>query len=575
MKHVLSVLLLVVPLVGAASTGVHRRDLGRVRAAFALLTWWWLSMLRKQAAWPVWALLTVGYGVWAVRGPGSLAIVWAVALTLALAPWRLPRRKPKAPDWWSESSLTGALRSAGLIRGDAMLSRVGAPSHSEDGTAVAFHLPAGVTVTAVKAKREAIAAYLRVRLDMLDIDQRPTDPASVCRIRVRVPVDLAPRVAPAAAALAGITDDAIIETSWRVGVPVGRDDQGRTVAVPTYDVGAVLVGGRTGSGKTTLLRLIAIHYALDPDALVFLADGKGSVDDWGPLRDRCSAFVMVQRPDASEAFLALLRDVAALIADRNGKGGRHWPGVLVLLEEFAAFRAGLTKAHRDEMDRLITRIVQTCRSANVLVVIAAQRPSANAMSTDMRAQAGVGVCLPVSSATDAEMVLGHPPTLALPKEPGDAIVRTDKGEAVVHCDRLTDAQWCALCERASVHAPDTVHDDAPSEWVPIDGHDGYSVRADGCIRCPDLVARAHAVVAVEPGQRVTPQGLYNRLAEEDRPSSVKALSQGLRGYGWAARKVTVNGSGKRMYVLADLTDHLQEMSGIRPGRTDGSDTTRR
>lgn len=373
-----------------------------------------------------------------------------------------PRPAAEPPAWWSEQNLMGALHTAGLAKsmppGVAWLRRYGPPrvEHAETGEVltetVTVGLPAGITASAVASRTEHLEQSLGLRAGSLRVDQLRDAAAGVVTFRVDYPT--AGRDKPRTSHLA---------SAERVDVTkpliVGRDRRGRDTTVPLTGIGVALVGGMTGSGKTTHLQALAGAYALDPRTRIYLADGKGALDDWGPLKPSCESFVLASEPNADERFLSLLRDVQALVDQRNAKGGKH-PPALLILEELTAFRSRFKdRPHLlREVDARLTTITQTCRATNLTVVIAAQRPSAEAMPTDARAQAGVRVAMRVAQNVDVAMVLGdEAPAVGNPLTfgKGEAVLRV-YGSADVHArlDYLTAAQWKAVCARAkALRAP--------------------------------------------------------------------------------------------------------------------------
>lgn len=406
----------------------------------------------------------------AFYGPSLVWVaVWAVVCVPVGVWWALGRRGGERPArgnrWWSEPQMVEAFTTAGILRApkdDAPPPRLVVKAAQDDyGTTVTVGLPPGVVFSTVEGKREALAAALSQPLHLVTVTQAKTDPANVATVRVTLPYErtIRPHNLPDV-------------TCWRDPLTIGRDRRGRDITIPTWNTGQVLVGGQTSSGKTYFLRLLASHYALDPDASLFIVDGKGSTDDWGPIGHRCEDLVFVHDDRPGDRFFALLQTVQGIVTARNKAGGRDHPGCLVILEEFSSMLAMLETARKRDAARAVTRLTQTCRSANVLVVIAAQRPSASTMDTNTRAQAAVSVALSMKSPTDTTMVLGHTPTLELPDEPGEAIVVVPgKPDVLSDLDVLADEDWRVLCGslpavgRAWVPAlieddPEPVEDDA-------------------------------------------------------------------------------------------------------------------
>ncbi|CCH79079.1 membrane hypothetical protein [Nostocoides japonicum T1-X7] len=588
MTKVFCLVTLALPFAGVAYNAARHDYLGACVSAPARGLLW---LLKHQA--PLGFVAVIVYVAIAATRPMLWLGPWIILVVVGCVPGlgrlALPKRKPDTGDWWSEAVLLGAFRAAGLVKGDGvMLSRVGAPRHVDGrGTAVAVRLPAGVTYSRVVAQREALAAALRRPLAHVSITQAPTDPADVVRIAVMKPLVLDARDPHIVTALHDLPPDHDLTADWRRGIPIGRDTTGRDVTLPTYDVGLALIAGNPASGKTSLLWAIAATYAYDPDALLWVTDGKGATDDWGPLRARCAGYVMASDDTYEADLLDLLRTVQAEVRARLTAGGRDHPGGLLLLEEYLSHRHNLSKAGRDEFDRLVKVIAMQCRAANILVVAAVHQATVAEIPSVIRAQSAVRVCMRVGSGSDAAVILGHQPTAALPTVPGQAIVNTGGEDRAVRVDWLQKSQWPALAHRACTqHArthpqpePDRAPDRAP-EYVPVHGHDGYTVcTATGNVRMPRLVCAARLIVEADPAEALAPAVLLSLLPEEVRPSSTKALAQALKGYGWSSRMVTLDGKRVRAYVAQDIRDHIagpvRQASGTRPARTDAQEPAAR
>lgn len=464
--------------------------------------------------------------VWLVR-PALILLTVAVMRLMYIVARDI--RGPRLHTWGT-TRWNKALTDAKLIKNvDAPQARmVGKVRAVDDTTLVTLRLPPGLTVGAVHARLEQVAASLDIPVDRIHVTRNGGKPG-LMDVRVTPPpLDLKPRYV-----------DLPDVTSWREPVLLGRDQRGRNLTAPTYNIGQWLVGGITGSGKTTALRLLAAHYALDPSTVVWGCDGKGSRDDWGPIRHRTARWIDVTDTDASSDYLQMLRDVVTLVGERNQAGGRDHPGMLVIFEEATAFRAGLGPAETVEADKLMTRIVQTCRSANVLVVTAAQRPAASLMSTNVRAQAGVALCMRVRSTTDAEMVLGYRPEVPVPEQVGRGLLDVaDGAPRTVHVDHLTEAQWVDLCARWAPPPPVLVPDvdDSPQDAPLVD---------------PLLSAVAHALIAAQ--QPLTAGQLWERLPVEHRTADHRTLGRALTKLGFAATRRYVEGVQRRLYDLDVLT----------------------
>jgi DNA segregation ATPase FtsK/SpoIIIE-like protein len=85
-------------------------------------------------------------------------------------------------------------------------------------------------------------------------------------------------------------------------IPVGVDELGATLAVSLPERN-VLMSGEPGAGKSAALSLLVATAALDPDARLWLLDGKlVELSVWAPCAQRLAG------PDVDEA-IALLREL--------------------------------------------------------------------------------------------------------------------------------------------------------------------------------------------------------------------------------------------------------------------------
>lgn len=498
--------------------------------------WAWAAYLIPKAV-PIVAGLLVA--VWLLRHRRGFRTVWF---------W-LRRCRPRREDssWWSEEALIGALTAAGLLRPPKAdeprhtLRRYGAPIHDQNGTTVVVRLPAGLVLSDLVAKRERIAAWLNAPLDQLTITQQPGQGPAIVRISITRPHQRTTRLVQPAAV-----------TSWRAPLTIGVDHKGSDVTVPVYNTGLTLVGGRTGSGKSTALRMYAAHFAADPDALLYIADGKGAVDDWSPIRARCERLVMISDDDAEAAFLTMLDEIQALVSTRNRAGGREHPGTVVILEEYTSFLASLAGNARKDVERRVTRLAQTCRSANVALVVCAQRPASSMMSTDTRAQAGVAIALAMSSATDTQMVLGHIPTLPLPAEKGEAlIVKGGADELAVDVDYFRDDVWARFGAALPVRVPTTTPaaQESFDRWEAEMHAPAAQPEPEPAREIPPLLA-AVADTLTEPR---TLTELWETLPAAARPATAQALSRELKDLGLTTTDpVRLGGRLGRFYTWENL-----------------------
>ena len=66
---------------------------------------------------------------------------------------------------------------------------------------------------------------------------------------------------------------------------------------------------------------------------------------------------------------------------------------------------GLTKDEKKEFEHSLCRLLQKARAANINVIIATQRPSADIVSPIIKANCPVKACLRVATAKNSEIVM--------------------------------------------------------------------------------------------------------------------------------------------------------------------------
>lgn len=220
-----------------------------------------------------------------------------------------------------------------------------------------------------------------------------------------------------------------------LSVPVGTDDQGRSVTVDLVRDGPhALVAGTTGAGKSELLRTLVAGLALTcpPSRLgVLLLDYKGG-SSLGQLARLPHAVGLVTDLDpylarrvlvSLQAELRRRERVLAEAGQREVVGADGpVPRLLVVVDEFRV----LAEEMPDFLGGLV-RVATVGRSLGVHLVLATQRP-AGAVTPDLRANVNLRVALRVRDVPDSLDVLEVPDAAHLPEDrPGAALMRTGSG----------------------------------------------------------------------------------------------------------------------------------------------------
>ncbi len=161
----------------------------------------------------------------------------------------------------------------------------------------------------------------------------------------------------------------------------------------------LLIGGMTGAGKTEGAIGELLDIITRRDVVVVWSDtGKPghTLPDIAPAMTK----VVVDRPGTVKMVNALQKAVtyrASRASGRKWKPTKSLPAILVHFEEGALVASILGTDLRD--------FVATARSVGIIVTLSMQRPSANALDTDVRAQFADRWCFGVSRSEDTDMVL--------------------------------------------------------------------------------------------------------------------------------------------------------------------------
>ncbi len=371
-------------------------------------------------------VILVIVGSWALHQVGSAALVVAVpaavvGLVLVLA-WRrmLPARATRVLTLVGKSKEEdGRLRLRRLSRRDHVWH-------------LAWKVPVGVTVTGLQRQREAIEQALNASVSLW-FDR------GLVHMRAgtaRLPGTLR-------------FEDFRPDTSEGGELPlaIGASRFGPVWA----DLAALphlLVGGLTGGGKTAFVRqlLVGLALRLPPDRLrLALLDLKGV--EFG-LFDRLPHLVAPAARDL-DAALAVLAEVdeelerrRALFAVAGVEALGAWnaarpaealPYVLVVVDECAELSAAEVsdreeRARRQQALAHISRLCRLGRALGVHVIVSTQRPDAEAVPGQVKANIPATVAFRVRNATNSRILLGEggDSAAALPPLPGRGVWQWDE-----------------------------------------------------------------------------------------------------------------------------------------------------
>lgn len=199
-------------------------------------------------------------------------------------------------------------------------------------------------------------------------------------------------------------------------IPIGVDTMNNVVYDDIAKMPHMLIGGQTGSGKSVFIRNIIQSLT---NCQVDIIDMKGlDFEDLGKniISEVPAALMLIKklvhlmderyknkRVNAKRRVLII--DEYADLVMQTGKE-KHEIGVF---NENGKLKAKtFTIDTRKQLETDLARILQKGRAANINVIIATQRPSADIVAPIIKANCPVKACLRVSTAKNSEIILDEP-----------------------------------------------------------------------------------------------------------------------------------------------------------------------
>jgi S-DNA-T family DNA segregation ATPase FtsK/SpoIIIE len=203
-----------------------------------------------------------------------------------------------------------------------------------------------------------------------------------------------------------------------------REDNGELLLLsPSHEHAPhTLIAGSTGSGKSVLMQNIILSIAatnLPSQARITLVDPKQGVDyfafeelphlDGGIIDRQDEALVRIRAlVDEMNARYALMRRARAAnvrMYNERVSPAERLPTLWLIHDEFAEWM--LTEEYKQEVASAVQRLGVKARAAGIHLVFAAQRPEANVMPMQLRANLGNRLILRVDSEGTSEIALGE------------------------------------------------------------------------------------------------------------------------------------------------------------------------
>nr|DAI27467.1 MAG TPA: DNA TRANSLOCASE FTSK [Caudoviricetes sp.] len=196
-------------------------------------------------------------------------------------------------------------------------------------------------------------------------------------------------------------------------IPIGVDTMNNVVYDDIAKMPHMLIGGQTGSGKSVFIRNIIQSLnncevdIIDMKGLDFDDLGKNTISEVGESLELIRRLVELmdnryknKRTNAKRRVLII--DEYADLVMQTGKE-KHEIGVF---DENGKLKTKTTTIDtRKQLETDLTRILQKGRAANINVIIATQRPSADIVAPIIKANCPVKACLRVATAKNSEIIL--------------------------------------------------------------------------------------------------------------------------------------------------------------------------
>jgi S-DNA-T family DNA segregation ATPase FtsK/SpoIIIE len=205
-------------------------------------------------------------------------------------------------------------------------------------------------------------------------------------------------------------------------IGVKEDDSSLLFLSPKANAPHTLIAGSTGSGKSVLMQNIILGIACTntpEQARIILIDPKLGVDYYafegmphlseGIIDNQEQAIMKLEElvDEMNRRYTVLKANKVANIFDLNNKpdATEYLPFLWVIHDEFAEWM--LTESYAKSVSDIVSRLGVKARAAGISLVFAAQRPSADVMPMQLRANLGNRLVLRVDGEGTSEIALGE------------------------------------------------------------------------------------------------------------------------------------------------------------------------
>ncbi|MEU4517834.1 FtsK/SpoIIIE domain-containing protein [Amycolatopsis sp. NPDC024027] len=507
-----------------------------------------------------------------------------VAMTL-VGWWGAPADKPvagRAVDSVKTPKLTSSmiedalcsLGIGGLNQAYAKGKRIEFPNpiaRDGDGWRADVDLPLGVTAGDIIAKRDELSSALRRQIGCV----WPEGDAKVHEGRLVLwvgDIDMSKaKQKPWSLAKPGATVDLF------TAQPFGTDQRGRWVPI-TLMFASMVIGAVPRMGKTVTLRELLLIAALDPRAVLYAYDLKGT-GDLSPLGQCAHGYGVGDDPEDIERMVVEMRELREEMRRRT-KVIRNLPESVCpdnkVTPELAARKdlrlapivVGVDECqvwfehpeHGPELEEICTDLVKRGPALGITLILATQRPDAKSLPTGISANAILRFCLKVMGQQANDMVLGTSQYKSGVR--ATMFARSDRGIGYL-AGEGDDAQIVRSVYKDATDAK-KIAAGARARREALGNITGYAAGEAVDVEAARLDPLADTIAVFQRGEdKLWSDAIVTRLAElrpaQYRGWTAQNLATALKPYGvkpkqvWSTDLVTGKGANRNGYTRDALT----------------------
>lgn len=232
--------------------------------------------------------------------------------------------------------------------------------------------------------------------------------------------------------------------------PLGEDRFGQLVVVDFSNSLSphLLVGGTTGSGKSEALNMLLyglVNFYSSKELRLLLVDPKGTELQGFTKTPHLEGVISWDDVDALDLLKKAVIEMQSRYEKLREKGYRSiaefnanaieaekMPWWLVVLDEYADLTSD--PSMKKEIEAELKRLAQKARASGIHVIIATQKPSAEVISTNLRANLPAQLALRVKSATESRVIM----------DDSGAEMLNGKGDSYLKSGGITVRVQCGL-----------------------------------------------------------------------------------------------------------------------------------